>query len=104
MGEGEKETDKQTHRWVGSPVGGSLQNPKIITWAEVRYLANWATQVLQMFFYINVKQFILFNKFHNFEHVISNFLTYFAIINILTVVYLYIYVFVFIPDFLRLTF
>ena len=46
-GEWQKEREKQTPRWAGSPARcwAQSQDPEIMTWAESRCLTNWAIQV-----------------------------------------------------------
>ena len=59
--EGERQRDRETESEAGSRIwavstnpdaGLKLMNHELMTWAEVRRLTNWATQVPQMSFYI----------------------------------------------------
>ena len=40
---GQREKEKQTPHWAGSPVLAPSQEPGIMTWDEGRWLTHWAT-------------------------------------------------------------
>jgi len=47
---GEREREKQTPHWAGSPCGTRSQDSRIMTWAAIRHLTHWAIQSPASFF------------------------------------------------------
>ena len=58
MGGGtEGEGTGQDTLWRGESAWGSIWDPEIMTWAEVRFLTDWATQVPQDKYFLEYLEF-----------------------------------------------